>query len=85
MPTCSSFAMPTPGCRSRTGFSETGDCATFDQGISDPADGIARGYITVDNVKTCSTYTATFGCDLLRKRRRSRRHQERYGCQRALG
>jgi hypothetical protein len=43
------------------GFTQTGMCATFDQGISDPADGIARGYITVDNVKRCSTYTATSG------------------------
>jgi hypothetical protein len=45
------------------GFTQTGMCATFDQGISDPADGIARGYITVDNVKTCSTYNATSGAD----------------------
>ena len=43
------------------GFTEGGDCATFDQGISDPADGIARGYITVDNVKRCSTSTALSG------------------------
>ncbi len=49
------------------GFTETGMCATFDQGISDPADGIARGYITVDNVKTCSTATATSGANLLRR------------------
>ena len=43
------------------GWTESGMCATFDQGISDPADGIARGYITVDNVKTCSTANATSG------------------------
>ena len=42
-----------------SGFTESGDCATFDQGITDPLDGIARGYITVDNVNQCSTATAT--------------------------